>query len=252
MNEQDSQIKQLREINKITSLNNGLFPVFSELTDEEKKKYDDFVKEEENKARVLAEKTADRKRIEYYQSEESGVNKKFWNSSIKDFHTENENEKNILKIVSDFIADVKNKNCNRLLMMYGSYGTGKTLLGSSIIRECGGFYITSFRLCIEYESSFDFKAKRSKIEVYDFYSSIPMLVIDEFGTSDKTATEKELISNLIDQRYENNLPTVIISNLRKEQIVEMLGKRIFDRLTEICTSIEFTGESKRKELRENK
>lgn len=247
MNEQDSQIKQLREINKITSLNNGLFPVFSEMTDEEKKGYDDFVKAEENKARVSAEKTAERKRIEYYQSEQSGVNKKFWDKSSNDYIVHNNNEQHIKFIVLDFIEDVKKGNCNRILMFYGSCGLGKTLLGSSVIRECGGFYTTSYLMCTEFDSCSDFKAKRNKIEFINFLISVPVLIIDEYGTG--TKSEADLIPNVLNMRYENELPSVIIGNDKKETIVLSLGKRTFDRLNEVCTSIEFTGESYRKELR---
>ena len=227
----------------------GINNPFAGMTEKERIDYEQFVLQEEKRKQIEQQKILESKRLEKYQSEESGVNRKFWNSSIKDFHADSENEKNILKVVSDFIADVKNKNCNKFLLMFGTFGTGKTLLGSSIIRECGGYYTTSFKMCIEYESSSDFRAKKSKLEVYDFYCNVPVLVIDEFGASDKKATEKELIANIIDQRYENNLPTVLISNLTKQQIVEILGRRIFDRLTEICTSVEFTGESRRKELR---
>ena len=227
----------------------GITNPFAGMTESERVSYEQFVLQEEKRKQIEQQKIFESKRLEKYQSEESGVNKKFWNSSIKDYKAETENEKNILTVVSDFIADVKNKNCNKFLLMIGTFGTGKTLLGSSIVRECGGFYTTSFKLCVEYESSSDFRAKKSKLEVYEFYCNIPMLVVDEFGASDKKATEKELIANIIDQRYENNLPTVLISNLSKQQIVEILGRRIFDRLTEICTSVEFTGESKRKNLR---
>lgn len=227
----------------------GIRNPFANMTESERIDYEQFVLQEEKRKQIEQQKILESKRLEKYQSEKSGVNRKFWNSSIKDFHADSENEKNILKVVSDFIADVKNKNCNKFLMMFGTFGTGKTLLGSSIIRECGGYYTTSFLLCTEFESSSDYRAKRTKIELLKFCKALPMLVIDEFGIEEKKDTEKYLIGNIIDMRYEENLPTVLISNLAKQQIVEILGRRIFDRLTEICTSIEFTGESKRKELR---
>ena len=108
----------------------GIRNPFANMTESERGNYEQFVLQEERRKQIEQQKILESKRLEKYQSEESGVNKKFWNSSIKDFHADSENEKNILKVVSDFIADVKNKNCNKFLMMFGTFGTGKTLLGS--------------------------------------------------------------------------------------------------------------------------
>ena len=33
---------------------------------------------------------------------------------------------------------------------------------------------------------------------------------------------------------------------RKKEFIEFLGKSVFDRLTEVCSTLEFTEESKRK------
>lgn len=231
-----------KEIKELSVLLGGI-PFIDPLsvTPEEEAEQERLVKEYEEAEAKKNEDTKKGKFISQYKSEKSGVNRKFWDMKISDYRADTENEKHALETVQNFIE----QKGNSLLMMYGKYGTGKTMLGSLIIRECGGFYTTSFRMCLEYESSSDFKAKRSKVEVFDFYGSTPMLVIDEFGTGGKQATEKELIANIIDMRYENDLPTVLISNLDKKQIIGILGNRIFDRLKEICTSIEFTGESKR-------
>ena len=203
------------------------------------------VREALAKQQEAVEREIKQKRLEYYRSAESGVNQKFFDMTVESYVAHNQEERRNLDVVKNFVKNPR----NQLLLMYGKNGTGKTLLGSTIIRELGGRYITSFRLCVEFESASDFKAKRNKLEVLDDYSSQPCVVIDEVGRSNKEATEKELLSYIIDQRYENNLPTVVISNLTKQSIIALLGVAVYDRLTEICTALDFTGDSYRKEQR---
>ena len=77
-----------------------------------------------------------------------------------------------------------------------------------------------------------------------------MLVIDEVGRFCDEKTEKSVIPAIINMRYEDDLPTVIISNLSKNEIVAYFGKATYDRMTEACTSIEFKAKSMRQEFRE--
>lgn len=170
---------------------------------------------------------------------DGGVNAKFYDKSFDDFNAETESQHKALSIALDFVKHPSNK----MLLFYGTYGTGKTMLASSIIREIGGQYITAYRLCLEFNSGSDYKSERSRIQVLDYYSTVPFLVVDEVGTGEKV--EGQLLSNILNERYENNLPSCLISNLEKKEIVELLGKRSFDRMVETCISVEFTGKSYR-------
>lgn len=75
---------------------------------------------------------------------------------------------------------------------------------------------------------------------------------DEIGRSLKTEKETELLSYILRKRYDNQLPTIIISNMEKKMLLKKLGDAVVDRLKEIGFSIEFIGESyrvqKRKEM----
>lgn len=79
----------------------------------------------------------------------------------------------------------------------------------------------------------------------NYYSTTPMLVIDEIGRSMQQAKEDSILNYVLRRRYENMLPTVLISNLKKEDLLKKLGDAVVDRLTETCKSVEFVGESYR-------
>ena len=195
----------------------------------------------------LEEKEREEKRQSVY--EKSGVSKMFFKASLENYNAESDEEKKALKECNNLIERVRKGNCNEVLLLYGKYGTGKTHLGSSLIRELGGTYRTSFEMCIEYEGCSDYHSKETKLQMLVKYSKEPFLVIDEIGRAGKVNTEKEILAFILNKRYENLLPTVIITNMTKPELMNHLGMAMFDRFKECCISCEFTGESKRKGLR---
>lgn len=183
---------------------------------------------------------------------ESGVPNKFFDQSFDTFSTLTEGEQEAKRIAIDFATAPKNK----VLMMCGNNGNGKTHLASAIVRyeiENGNKaeYITSPKLCIAYDSATGYKTRMSREEIINHYCSVNVLVIDECCKYFlNTELEKFLLLQIVCGRYENNLPTVLVSNSDKKAFVEFMGKAVYDRLTEVCTTIDFNWESKRKTNRE--
>ena len=174
--------------------------------------------------------------------EDSGVPMKFYKTRITDWKAETDEEKEIIKKIYDFINDPENK----VYLLFGNNGTGKSMLAAAIIRELGGLYRNSSAICIEYESSSDYRAEETKLSILKKYTTNKLLVIDECGKYTlKPDVEKFLLSYIVNNRYENNLPTILITNTDKRTIVEFMGRATFDRLREVCISIQFTGESRR-------
>jgi DNA replication protein DnaC len=79
---------------------------------------------------------------------------------------------------------------------------------------------------------------------------VALLVIDEIGRSMDVIKEKGYLSYIIRNRYNNRLPTVLISNLTKTELLKFFGEAIFDRFQETCIYLEFTGESYRPNKRD--
>lgn len=179
--------------------------------------------------------------LEHYRSDDSGVGMKFWDMKLSDFMADTPEKKSALEAVKRFIADPG----NRIMLFCGSYGTGKTMLESLCVMELGGCYITAFRLCTEFASGSDFKSKRSKLQVLDFYGRLPFLAVDEL----EDAWDVLVLRNIVMERYENGLPTALATNMGKADTVKFLGAKMFDRLNEVCTSLEMGWESYRRKLR---
>ena len=188
-----------------------------------------------------------RKRLNYYRSKESGVPRFLWNDSLTTYHPRTEEEKvNYEKILSFVTIDENHIT----LILTGRCGTGKSHLGAGIINFIGGKMIDVDTLLLQIDSGDNYKSFENKLEILSRFSNYKLLVIDEIGRSMDVIKEKGYLSYIIRNRYNNRLPTVLISNLTKKELVKFFGEAIFDRFQETCVFLEFTGESYRAKKRD--
>ena len=195
----------------------------------------------------MQEKIEQEKRFDEYKN--CGVPEKFWNESFDTFKFDEKQTQ--IKYNRDKAMEFAKNPKNRVIILHGNNGTGKTHLLSSILREAGGEYITSSILCVKYESATGYKAKMSREEIIDHYIKAKgVLVIDEcckyFLNSD---IEKFILLTILCGRYENNRATALGTNSDRQPFIEFLGKAVFDRFTEVCTTLKFDWESQRKNRR---
>jgi DNA replication protein DnaC len=70
-------------------------------------------------------------------------------------------------------------------------------------------------------------------------------VLDDIGVEAVTPWLGATMDELIDYRYERELPTVITSNLPLDEIKRRYGARIVSRIHAMCYPVEMTGRSYR-------
>lgn len=202
----------------------------------------------ENPKADLYEKELEKIKVQkdYERYIHSGVPTKFFDSSLDTYIAETEEQKKNIAIVKDFAQDPQNK----ILLLCGKNGNGKSHLLCGIVRICGGEYITSSQLCVEYEAATSYHSKRTREEILKHYTTVHMLVIDECGkytVNDKL--EQFILAYVFNTRYENDLATGAATNADKKSFIEFIGKSFYDRCTEVCTTLDFTGISIRQTRR---
>ncbi|MCR4790714.1 MAG: ATP-binding protein [Treponemataceae bacterium] len=228
----------MNEIKKIPPL-----PLLSTL--EVNPERDEWIKQREIELEEQSEKEAayhTQKRVE-----SSGVPRRYWHVNFDTYITRGSKDSKNLETIKKFTSL---ENNDKVLILLGAKGLGKTHLGAAIIRNCGGKFISIEELIFKYESAQDFHSKTNREELMDSYSSTTMLVIDEIGRSMQQEKENSLLNYILRRRYENMLPTVLISNLPKSDLLKKLGEAVLDRLKETCISVEFEGESYRPSKRD--
>lgn len=138
------------------------------------------------------------------------------------------------KKVYSFARGIYDGNNVSSLILSGKVGTGKTMLACATInaliesKKCRMVkLIDMFR---ELKDTWRKESSKTELELISWYSKLDLLVIDEVGVNYDSDTEKMFIFDIIDGRYQNMKPTMIISNLGIDGIKGLIGDRAYDRL----------------------
>ena len=169
----------------------------------------------------------------------SGIPKRFLGKTLKSYQVKFEEQKPIVNSAVNFAKEFQHSNhSGRCLIFIGNAGTGKTHIGCAIglhvIKNCGGTArFTSVseinRLVRESKS---FNSEYTETEIIDAFGNYDLLIVDEVGIQSGTDAESRALFDVFNARYQNVKPTIVISNLTKDQLTVALGERIVDRLKE--------------------
>ncbi len=142
------------------------------------------------------------------------------------------------------------------LVLIGRRGTGKTHLAAAILQallpDHVGLYTTAQDMIAMIRATWGPVAERSTESVMRVLYGVPLLVIDEVGVQAGTDNEQNLLFQVLDHRYRERKPVVLVGNMQIRQMQEMLGERVHDRLREIAQVRVCDWESYRPTARKNK
>jgi len=187
---------------------------------------------EDERARVADNIEREKKRKESLRAN-AGISKRNLYKTFDDYICTNEGQ---TKAKNDCMRYVESFPTDKSLIMVGGVGTGKTLLASAMIEslvdkhKCEIVKLIEIVRCLKATWSRDSETSEEKI--IDWYTKLDLLIIDEVGSQFGSDTEKLFIFEIIDGRYQNMKPTIIISNLDINGVKDAIGERCVDRLRE--------------------
>jgi DNA replication protein DnaC len=188
----------------------------------------------EQEARVELEAQQAQNRVR--SKMKAGLRKRHIDCTLDNYSATTEGQQKALGKAREFLSNTINGKGGNLVLA-GRVGTGKTHLAAAIVSALvdhgrSASLIKMPELIREIKHSWSRDSGTSESAVIDYYSRVGLLALDEVGVQFGTDTEKLLVSEIIDNRYQELLPTVLISNLDIKGIRECIGERCYDRLKE--------------------
>ena len=154
-----------------------------------------------------------------------------------------------------------------LIIAYGGRGTGKTQMAFHLARNANfpnaayppiyknGFtpehrnrpaiYLKAMEIFVDSKHSFNRKEAPTIKEILQKLEDAAFLIIDEAQVRGETKFEDDLLTTLIDKRYDGVRATMLITNLGRKEFAATLSPSIISRIEQIGCGIECNWQSYR-------
>ncbi|MFC1995538.1 ATP-binding protein [Chloroflexota bacterium] len=119
------------------------------------------------------------------------------------------------------------------LILVGPSGCGKTHLAAAIANDRisqgqPAFFISTPDLLDRLRSTFSPNSEMPYDEFFDQVRNAPILILDDLGTQTSTSWAKEKLEQLLNYRFNSELPTVIVASTPVEQLEDRIRTRLTD------------------------
>lgn len=186
--------------------------------------------------------------------EKAAIPPRFRSRTFATFNATTKAKQHALTVARDFAEDFGSlAPRGHGLIFSGLPGTGKSHLAASIMlhliggdRRWGVQYITCMALIRAVRETWRKDSDSTERKVLaKFGRDIDLLVIDEVGVQYGTDGEQTILFEILDRRYSEMRPTVLLTNQDKTGFKSFVGDRVMDRLAETCRWVSFDWESYR-------
>jgi DNA replication protein DnaC len=160
------------------------------------------------------------------------------------------------KIDKGIIENTKGFFDKESFFIYGDTGVGKTYLVNALLIERMKRFLKNYlarrdyntiesapvkaifvvvpQLLMEIKATFVENPGSNEMDIFDKYSEIPCLILDDIGAEKTTEWVVEVFNNLIDYRDREMKQTIFTSNLDIKKLANKLGDRIGSRIAGMC------------------
>ena len=171
----------------------------------------------------------------------AGIPERFRNRSLRTYIAETPEQQRALAFANDYADNFDSVlKTGRSAIFTGRFGTGKTHLAAGIglrIMQRDArtvLFTTTLRAIRRIKETWHKSATETESQAIAALVFPDLLILDEVGVQFGSETEKLILFDVMNERYEKRKPTLLLSNLTIDEVREYLGERVFDRLREDC------------------
>lgn len=182
-----------------------------------------------------------------------GIAKRFQRSSFDNYRVVDKQQGLIKGALQEFAQNFEDHlEMGTPILLLGGVGTGKTHLASAVANQIAGDgFDTIFRSVSQIVRSVrDCWGKgAAESKLLELYRTVDLLIVDEVGIfssgsrgDEKTMSDNEhkILFDIINGRYEDMKPTIMISNLKLDEFTKAVGQRISSRIQHEGKLLPFT------------
>lgn len=168
---------------------------------------------------------------------------RFIGRTFENFRADTDGKRHALTVARSFAEDFAELGSKgQGLIFSGLPGTGKSHLAAAILQALlrrNVRYITCMDLIRAVRETWRKDSEKSENQVLAYLEALDLLVIDEMGVQYGTDGEQTILFDVLDRRYREVRPTILLTNQDKAGLKAYVGERIFDRLAETCRWVPF-------------
>jgi DNA replication protein DnaC len=183
---------------------------------------------------------------------QSGIPLRFRARGFGNFVAKNEGQKKAEAIARAFLYNwPETAKRGDFLIFQGNAGTGKTHLACAIAHNLlrQGYtaaYMNAIDAIRVLRDTWRRDSEKTETQALETFERLDLLVLDEIGVQFSTDAERTQLFDILNRRYRECRPTILLTNLDLQGIETVLGERTFDRFREVATVVAFDWESQRK------
>ncbi|MGL4667544.1 MAG: ATP-binding protein [Saezia sp.] len=180
----------------------------------------------------------------------SWLPQRFIGKTLETFVCSTAAQKRVLELVLAYVNDFEqNAAQGRGLIFLGGMGTGKSHLAAGVLQAVmashQGLYMTVSDVVRAVRGTWRRDATCSEGEMLAKLVQVDVLVLDEVGRQYGTDGEEHILFDVLDGRYREMKPTILLGNITGDELAVYLGERVADRLRETNTAVVLDWESYR-------
>lgn len=170
---------------------------------------------------------------------QSGIPERFHERTLDTFVATTEKQRRALAFAQVYATEFDQVlRMGRSALFVGKPGTGKTHLacgiGLHVMREQNRtvLFTTVMRAIRRVKDSWSRDSRETESQAIETLVAPDLLILDEVGVQFGSEFERNILFDVLNERYEKRRPTILMSNLPVQDVTAYLGERVIDRIRE--------------------